>query len=186
MPIPDLRHDARLHALPLLCPAANASVFKKLRGRDDQSWAGTSCPGHIGMPLFAAWRNKLLNSAAVLACPTRCCARTFAACNGDKQRRLPLLPIMGPALCAAKAVVVPVAISSAGAARSSQATAGAGIQTLIRRWRISRPSLARWSAITPPVAGRLVHLHRQLGDLVKVGEAFDHHGLSPISRSLGR
>jgi cobalt-zinc-cadmium efflux system membrane fusion protein len=35
--------------------------------------------------------------------------------------------------------------------------------------------------ITPPVAGRLVHLHRQLGDPVKVGEALITMDSSDIS-----
>ncbi|KAI5930422.1 Coiled-coil domain-containing protein 40 [Manis javanica] len=45
----------------------------------------------------------------------------------------------------------------------------------------SRPSLKRLVRITPPVAGRLVRLHHQLGDAVKAGDALITMDSSEIS-----
>jgi cobalt-zinc-cadmium efflux system membrane fusion protein len=123
---------------------------------------------------------QVLNSCSPVgpACLLLCLA--LAACNGDKQTPAAAADSRTALRREGNLVVVPSQSPVLAQLKLAQATQEQ-VQTLISAPANIEAEPEKMVKITPPVAGRLVHLHRQLGDPVKVGEALITMDSSDIS-----
>ncbi|MFN3733308.1 efflux RND transporter periplasmic adaptor subunit [Comamonas testosteroni] len=122
----------------------------------------------------------VLNSCSPVgpACLLLCLA--LAACNGDKQTPAAAADSRTALYREGNLVVVPPQSPVLAQLKLAQVTQEQ-VQTLISAPANIEAEPEKMVKITPPVAGRLVRLHRQLGDPVKAGEALITMDSSDIS-----
>ena len=122
----------------------------------------------------------VLNSCSPVgpACLLLCLA--LAACNGDKQTPAAAADSRTALHREGNLVVVPPQSPVLAQLKLAQVTQEQ-VQTLISAPANIEAEPEKMVKITPPVAGRLVRLHRQLGDPVKAGEALITMDSSDIS-----
>ena len=113
-----------------------------------------------------------------VACLLLCLA--LAACNGDKQPAPAAADSQTALRREGNLVVVPPQSPVLAQLKLAQVTQEQ-VQTLISAPANIEAEPEKLVKITPPVAGRLVRLHRQLGDPVKAGEALITMDSSDIS-----
>ena len=112
------------------------------------------------------------------ACLLLCLA--LSACNGDKQAPTADAESQTALRREGNLVVVPEKSPVLAQLKTAEVTQEQ-IQTLISATANIEAEPEKLVKITPPVAGRLVKLHRQLGDPVKAGEALITMDSSDIS-----
>ncbi|UUC93024.1 efflux RND transporter periplasmic adaptor subunit [Comamonas sp. C11] len=123
---------------------------------------------------------QVLNSCSPVGAVCLLLCLALAACNGDKQTPAAAADSQTALYREGNLVVVPSQSPVLAQLKLAQATQEQ-VQTLISAPANIEAEPEKMVKITPPVAGRLVRLHRQLGDPVKVGEALITMDSSDIS-----